>query len=314
MGDVCCACEARARSTVIAAQLLGQDQDIVQRLDNRFTLLSQGTRTAPPRHQTLRATIDWSHELLTEDERTLFRRLAVFAGGWTLADKSLIVAEPLAEGGGRSRFLETIRQFAAGRLAEAGEVDRMRRRHFARFLDVAERYHTYRMSGGSDSALVALAAHRDTFRVALARAAEVDPEGSLRLASALDEFWRMVNASEGGSWIQRLLREVPEDSPHRLRALLTAGPLAAQVAAYAEGTELLRPVLATARHAGDRSTEAWARLWLGRLAVLGEDVAGADEHLRIPRFSSDAPTPRGSGQRSCSATRSPSRRSRTGDG
>ena len=277
--------------------------DILQRLDDRFSLLSRGGRTAAPRHQTLRATIDWSHELLTEEERTLFRRLAVFAGGWTLedaesvcaddrlpreaivdvharvADKSLIVIEPLAAGASRHRLLETIREYAAERLAEAGEVDAMRRHHFGHFLDVAERYYHDRMTGGSDSALLALAGHSDNFRAALAWGAAVDPEGSLRLASALDEFWRMVNATEGWNWLQRTLHAVPEGSPHRLRALLTAGALAAQVAAYAEGTELLQPVVATARLAGDRSTEAWVRLWLGRLAVLREDVAGAEEHL-----------------------------------
>ncbi|HZB97818.1 MAG TPA: LuxR C-terminal-related transcriptional regulator, partial [Candidatus Sulfotelmatobacter sp.] len=277
--------------------------DIIQRLDHRFSLLSGGGRTAPARHQTLRATIDWSHELLTEDERTLFRRLAVFAGGWTLedaesvcaddrlprdaivdvharvADKSLIVADPLAPGASRHRLLETIRQYAAERLAEAGDMDALRRRHFEHFLALAERYYLDRMTGGADSALLALAAHSDNFRAALSWGAAVDPEGSLRLASALDEFWRMVNATEGWKWLQRLLRDAPEDNPHRLRALLTAGPLAAQVAAYAEGTQLLRPVVATARQAGDRLTEAWASLWLGRLAVLQEDVANAEEHL-----------------------------------
>jgi predicted ATPase len=146
---------ARARSM--------SSSDIVQRIDDRFSLLSRGGRTAAPRHQTLRATIDWSHELLTEEERTLFRRLTVFAGGWRLgvgesvcaddrlpreeivdvharvADKSLIVAEPLGAGAGRHRLLQTIRQFSAERLAEAGEVDFMRRRHFGQFLDVSER-------------------------------------------------------------------------------------------------------------------------------------------------------------------------------
>ena len=286
---------ARARSMSL--------DDIIQRLDRRFSLLSVAGRTAPARHQTLRATIDWSHDLLSEDERTLFRRLAVFAGGWRLVDaesvcadncpareelvdvhmrvvdKSLIVANPLAPGAGRYRLLETIRQYAAERLAEAGEVDTMQRRHFEHFLAVAERYYHGRMTGSDDSALPALAAYSDNFRAALAWGAAADPEGSLRLASALDEFWRMVNATEGWNWLQRLLRGVPEGNPHRLRALLTAGPLAAQVAAYAEGTQLLRPVVATARQAGDRLTEAWARLWLGRLAVLREDLADAEEHL-----------------------------------
>jgi non-specific serine/threonine protein kinase len=279
-------------------------EDISQRLDHRFSLLSRGARTAAPRHQTLRATIDWSHDLLTKEERILFRRLAIFAGGWTLtdaesvctddllpravildahariADKSLIVAVPRAAGVGRYRFLETVREYAADRLAEEEEMDRLRRRHFVHFLNLAERYYDRRMAGGSDSELIDLAAHRDNFRAALAWGAEVDPEGTLRLASALDEFWRMVSPAEGWGWLQRTLETVPEANPHRLWALLTAGPLAAQVAAYAEGTDLVQQAVAMARQADDRVTEAWARLWLGRLAVLREDLTGAEEQLQ----------------------------------
>ena len=90
----------------------------------------------------------------------------------------------------------------------------------------------------------------------------------------------MVNATEGWNWLRRLLRAVPEESAHRQRALLTAGPLGAQIGAYAEGMELLRRGLAMAQQAGDRSAEAWADLWLGRLAVLQEDIASAEEHLQ----------------------------------
>ncbi|GAC1327210.1 MAG: hypothetical protein NVSMB22_18640 [Chloroflexota bacterium] len=278
--------------------------DILDRLDNRFVLLSRGARTAAPRHQTLRATIDWSHELLTEDERTLFRRLAVFAGGWTLedaesvcagdrlprnaifdvharlADKSLTVAEPPAVGPSRHRFLETVRQYAAERLAEAGELDLLRQRHFAHCLERAERYHDAAGSGGSDASLLALAAHRDNFRTALAWAAELDPIGGLRLASALDDFWRMLSAAEGWSWLQLMLVAVPQGNPHRLRALLTAGMLSAYVSAFAEGTSMLREARTMAQQAGDRAGEAWALLWLGRLAAMAEDVDSAEEYLQ----------------------------------
>ena len=89
----------------------------------------------------------------------------------------------------------------------------------------------------------------------------------------------MVNATEGWNWLRRTLQGVPDGNPHRLRALLTAGTLAAPVAAYAEGTGLLRGAVATARQVGDRSSEAWAELWLGRLAFLGEDVTSAEERL-----------------------------------
>ena len=127
-------------------------QAIAERLTNRFGLLTGGDRTALPRQQTLRASIDWSHDLLTEKERILFRRLAVFAGGWTLeAAERVAAGDGVAEGevlglladlvdkslvmvdadGGRYGFLETVRQYATERLANAPDGDATRSRHLA---------------------------------------------------------------------------------------------------------------------------------------------------------------------------------------
>ena len=138
--------------------------EIAARLDDRFSLLTAGSRTAVPRHQTLRATIDWSHDLLTKPERVLFRRLAVFAGGFTLeaaesvcsqgelkrndvldllgrlVDKSLVVVEPVSDTGEtRYRLLETIRQYALEKLVEIGEASAIRNQHLGFYLDLAER-------------------------------------------------------------------------------------------------------------------------------------------------------------------------------
>ena len=133
-------------------------QSIAARLDDRFRLLASGDRSAMPRQQTLRAMIDWSHDLLSEPERALLRRLSVFSGGWTLAaaeavgstpalaapdvldvlgrlvEKSLVEHDAQAE---RYRFLETVREYAADRLEESGERDAARRRHFACFAALA---------------------------------------------------------------------------------------------------------------------------------------------------------------------------------
>src|SRR5207237_1437333 len=135
--------------------------ELSERLDQRFTLLTDGSRAALPRHSTLRSTIDWSYDLLTEREQALLRRVAVFAGGWTLegaeqvcagdgidapdvwdllsslVDKSLVVTDEHA-GATRYRMLETVRQYALDRLRETGEEARWRHRHFAYFLALAE--------------------------------------------------------------------------------------------------------------------------------------------------------------------------------
>ncbi len=278
-------------------------EEILQRLDDRFSLLARRGRATIARHRTLRATIDWSHGLLTDNERRLFRRLSVFASDWALADvegvcswhgldggalldvhgslvdRSLVVREADAGGPARFRFLETIRHYASEQLADAAEDDAMRARHFAHFLALAEGYYVGRMAGGSDAGLKTVAAYRDDFRAALSWSVVADPEGCLRLTAALDDFWRMVGAAEGWGWLQRTLGLVARDSPHRVRALLTAGMLSAYVPAYAEGAGLLGESIAGARAVGDRVSEAWAELWLGRLALFGDDPAAAGGHL-----------------------------------
>src|SRR5205814_2038514 len=146
--------------------------DILGRLEDRFRLLTGGSRTAMPRHQTLRAALDWGHHLLNAPERKLFRRLAVFPGSFELAaaeavcagpdmpaaevldllsrlvDKSLVV--PRAGPGGQTRYLmlETIRQYAAERLLEAGEEDPLRSRHLEHFLALAEHAATFERRPG----------------------------------------------------------------------------------------------------------------------------------------------------------------------
>jgi hypothetical protein len=90
----------------------------------------------------------------------------------------------------------------------------------------------------------------------------------------------MISAAEGWRWLQRLLPGVPRDNPHRLWALLTAGMLAGYVSAFDQGASLLREALTIARHAGDPAGEAWARLWLGRLAAMSEEADSAEEHLQ----------------------------------
>ncbi len=134
---------------------------IAARLDDRFRLLTAGPRTALPHQQTLRATVDWSYALLAAPAQTLLRRLSVFAGGWTfeaaeavaagdgiqphavldllaqLVDESLVIPEEQRDSV-RYRLLETIREYAAERLREAGEAERTRDRHLAHFLSLAE--------------------------------------------------------------------------------------------------------------------------------------------------------------------------------
>ncbi|MEU5883525.1 BTAD domain-containing putative transcriptional regulator [Spirillospora sp. NPDC047279] len=206
-------------------------EEIAARLGDRFRLLSRGDRTAAPRHQTLRAVVEWSWELLEEDERALARRLTVFAGGFTLeaaekvcgmpayevddllaslTDKSLVQA-----GGGRYRMLETIRAFGAERLAEAGEDDRLRRVHAAYFLGLAETAEPRLRSGGQLEWMARLGREHGNLRAALRWGVREDPDTAMRLVSALSWYWwlrgvRGELASPAAELLRRYGTEAPE--------------------------------------------------------------------------------------------------------
>jgi predicted ATPase/DNA-binding SARP family transcriptional activator len=204
-------------------------EEIAARLDDRFHLLTSGSRTALPRHQTLQAMIDWSHDLLSGPEQVLLRRLSVFAGGWTLeaaesvcvdvgqdgivsrevlnllaslVNKSIILAK--REQGKEIRYLmlETIREYARDKLAATGEGEILRQRHLAYFVGLAERAEPNLRAFDMMVWLDRLEEEHDNIRRALAWAQERDVESQLRLASGLLWFWHIRGfKNEGCQWL-----------------------------------------------------------------------------------------------------------------
>jgi tetratricopeptide (TPR) repeat protein len=202
-------------------------EQIAVRLDDRFRLLTSGNRTALPRHQTLQALIDWSHDLLSELERILLRRLSVFAGGWTLeaaetvcagdglesnqildlllrlVDKSLVTAETQKDES-RYHMLEIVRQYAREKLWAASEGEMMRQRHLMYFVDLAERAEPNLRAFDMVMWLDRLEAEHDNIRAALEWSQESDVEAQLCLASALLWFWHIRgHRNEGIEWLER---------------------------------------------------------------------------------------------------------------
>ncbi|WP_410658537.1 BTAD domain-containing putative transcriptional regulator [Amycolatopsis sp. lyj-112] len=179
--------------------------EIATRLDDRFRLLSRGSRSAETRHRTLRGVVEWSWDLLDEDERRLGRRLTVFAGGTTLADAEVLCDVPdtadllpslvdrslVERSGDRYRMLETIRAFFAEKLAEAGETDRLRRRHAEHFVKLTEKADPLLRTGVQLIWLDRLDAVYDDLLAALRWAAEADVRIALRLVSSLVTYWWM---------------------------------------------------------------------------------------------------------------------------
>jgi predicted ATPase len=229
-------------------------EKIAGRLDDRFRLLTSGSRTALPRQQTLRALIDWSYDLLSGPERALLQRLSVFAGGWTLeaaeavcrdegseegelldlltalTGKSLVICE-LCDAEARYGLLETVRHYARNRLLEAGEAEMLRRRHRDFFLQFAEEAEPEQHGPEQAAWFVRLEREHGNLRVALewSRAEEGGAEAGLRLAGALGEFWRVrAYPTEGRAHLTAALSraEAAGRTAARAKALHRVGELA----------------------------------------------------------------------------------------
>ena len=280
-------------------------ETIAKRLDDRFRLLTGGNVTALPRHQTLRACIDWSYELLTALEQTLLRRLAVFSGGWTLeaaeavgaggdvterdvldlltrlVEKSLV--EFVGEGE-RYRLLETVRQYAQERLIDAAEADQVRIRHLEFYVALGEAA-TPHLTGPEQGAWVArleleqeniLAAHAECGRAAAG--AELDMRLVVAFLHICTLGGQMNLAYQVG--VESLARTgTMESSVARRRALLSVCQLGYTMGRYDEARRYGEEALKIALEMGDTRRIVTAHRLLGVLALATQDGVAARRHL-----------------------------------
>ena len=270
-------------------------QKIAARLDDRFRLLTHGDRTALPRQQTLRALIDWSYELLSEHERAVFRRLAVFAGGFTLeaaealsafgavdnpdvlqhvtqlAEKSLVVVEAAVE---RYRLLETVRQYSLERLDESHEAGAARSRHLAYYVALAEKARPGLAGPRQGEWLNRLDLERENLLAAHAwcdRSAE-GAEVGLKLANLVKPYWlnRGLLGLGHRVTVEALARSGAEARTlARCRGLFDAGQISYFMGRYGEAQKYLEESLSIARHIGDKRRIAVVLQPLG-MAYLGQ--------------------------------------------
>ena len=278
-------------------------EEVNQRLDQRFRLLTDASRAALPRHRTLGALIDWSYDLLNEAEKELCNRASVFAGGFaleaadrvlsggavdeaamvdlltSLVDKNLLQAE---DRGGTTRYrqLETVRQYGLDRLRRSAEEVACRQRHLAYFVALAESAEDGLRGGKWQTWIERLREENENLRVALASALEPDgdPEGGLRLAGALYPFWFNVGYfSEGRGWLLRALEAVPAGQVKgaRAKALNAAGSLAHMQSDNHLARALLEECLVIRRTLADRRGIAVALKNLGDVLWMFGDLAAA---------------------------------------
>jgi predicted ATPase len=216
---------------------------ILARLDHRLALLTGGPRDLPARHQSLRAAVAWSYDLLDPSAQRLFRALSVFRGGWTingavavsgdeasddddvlqtlamLLDASLVGRQTADSAEPRFTMLETLRQFGAERLDEAGVADAARARHATYLIEMAERYEPELTGTDQAAALDRIAIEHDNIRAALGYLVRAKPEDALRLAAGIWRFWQMRgHLQEGARWLAGALEAAAADATDGVRA------------------------------------------------------------------------------------------------
>jgi predicted ATPase/DNA-binding SARP family transcriptional activator len=282
-------------------------RDLADLLDDRFRLLGPATRRAPARHQTLRAAIGWSYDLLTPEEQTLFRRLSVFDGGFTLeaagqvcagqpldrgavvarlaslVDQSLVAADRHPGGGTRYRMLETLREYARERLA-GDEAARLHRRHLRWFLDLASQADRRLQSPRQREWLALLDAERGNLRAALRWSLAGDEAArsqGVRLTILLWRYWDLrALFNEGRAWADAALSASPRlDPPARAELLATTAAIALWGGGHDQAAALARQSLELFRGAGDEAGMARASMLAGYAALHRGDLAAAGELL-----------------------------------
>lgn len=296
-------------------------EQIAAGLEQCFHLLVGGNRTGLPKHQTLRACIDWSWQLLDLTEQTLLRRLSVFAGGFTLeaaqqsctgneiesgqvldlimhlAAKSLVEIQASigfelkdVERERHYRLLETIRQFAHEKLVQAGEEEIIRRQHLKYFLELCKQAETALRSHEQLEWYARLTHEHDNIRAALDWAEKTDVEAGLWISGSLWRFWEDIDLREGEHWLEKLL-SIPESHNHpeaRAKALYAYGIILFLTEQYTRMRGIVEECLSLYQSLGDRRGEADGLIVTGRYRFATNDIVQADELARRALALSEA--------------------------
>jgi non-specific serine/threonine protein kinase len=286
---------------------------MASRLDDRFHVLTGGKRAGLPRHQTLRAAIEWSHDLCTPTERVVWARLSVFAGGFdlaaavavcaddelgpdqvvssliALAEKSVLVIEPRAESeagersgaGGRARYrmLDTLREFGAEQLAEFGRVAAVRRRLVAHYLALAQRWGDNPMRDQLGQ-YRALSREHANLRAAIDYALGLrgNDSAAISIATSLMLYWRLSGRlREGEHWLNLALERCPRPSPARARVLAVRGYVTALLGDLHTAHTDAKAAVAMALGYGDMAVCGRAYVTLHRTLAWSGNLAEADE-------------------------------------
>jgi non-specific serine/threonine protein kinase len=278
-------------------------RELLTRLGRRLDLLTSGPRDEPVRHQAMRGAIDWSHDLLTPSEQRLFRRLSVFAGGWTLeaaegicsaqgvepgevlpllgrlVDRSMVAVEEIGGGEKRYRLLETVREYALEKLKEAGEEASSRRRHRDSLLAWAEGGEPNFWGAGQRLWLERLEEEFDNLWAALewSRATPGEAASGLRLWKAVWRFWDMRgHFTQGQRMLKDLLALAPEPTLTRMLCLVEVAHLSARQGDLSVARLHLQESMRLSRELGSTKGTIYSTIGLGNVHEMEGDLAAAE--------------------------------------
>jgi predicted ATPase/DNA-binding CsgD family transcriptional regulator len=296
--------------------------EILADLEPRLGALGGGGRLSPSRHRTVRATVEWSHQLLDRNEEAAFRALAVFLGGFDaeaatsvapaltldvlarLVDKSLVAVSETAQRKTRYRLLETVREYARELLAEAGELEVVQERHFQHFSAVAtlerESWPSLAAVGGSHGAQPMVAELQDDYenvRAALEWSAAADPCAGMTLFARTWELFQMFGQADGVRLGELLLERCPAQDRTRVLVLISVGGLRMMQADMEGVREIQEHARTLSRRLGEHALEGWARLFQGLAPTLAGAVdPGRDALTEARDLLREAGVPNGEGK------------------
>ena len=288
---------------------------ILSKLENRLNLLTGGARDLPERQQTMRGAVAWSYDLLNEFEKSVFRKLSVFSGGFrvesaefvcgssddlevldavtSLIDKSLLIQKELSDGGSRFRMLEVVRDFASELLESNGEADAIHRKHAEFFVSLGEMAEPFLQTAQSDVWLGRLEEEHDNLRAVMRWSLANEPSIAIRLAVAARNYWLVhSHLTEGFGWLKAASETSFDPSPALRFKLLNGLGLAARFRGdYETARHAYENGLAAGREADDKQGIALSNRGLGLVAMQQEDFSSAkhffDEGLSISRELGD---------------------------
>jgi predicted ATPase/DNA-binding NarL/FixJ family response regulator len=297
IAELCARLDRLPLAIELAAARIGamSPAEILSSLESRLDALGAGGRDAPPHHRTVRAAVEWSHQLLDAEERRALRNLSVFVGGFDaaaaasvapalslemltrLVDKSLVTVVESARGRTRYRLLETVREYAHELLADAGDAAAARGRHLEHFSALGEIAREQWLSTGRQRFVNELDDDYENVRAALEWAATSEPCTGVRLVGAVRDLFFRFGQADGRSLARQLLERCPARDRYRAEALIAAGQLENMLG----NSDAARSVLAEARDLSEELEEPLLEAWAQFFQGLTETFSGAIEAGRM---------------------------------